>query len=1189
MPEPHRSKIADLFASDIRRPIEEVIKVDALDDSVLLEEIREYHPTPSIQEQMSEVLEAYAALHRGPTERVGVWVSGFFGAGKSSFAKLLGVLLGSRKVGAQDTIDLFSQRITSPKIKVLLQQIREHIPTHVVIFDILKDHIAGAMEHPVTMVMYRALLRSLGYPVNVDLAELEINLEERGQLPAFKSKFAEVYEGRTWDEAKQLLMTALNEASAVLHELDRKTYPAADTWARSRGRAEISPRKLAERALRLSKARAGGRNVVFVVDEIGQYTARDLSRIGDLQGVIESFSVFGKGKIWLIATSQEKLEAIIDIYERDRTELVRLQDRFAYKVFLSPSDIREVASHRVLSKKGVAEPELRSLYQKHKGQLGHATQVSGAVPLPMLEEDSFVSLYPLLPYQVDLVINVVSGLRRQVGGPQTMGGANRTIIKLAQQLLIHPRVGLADASVGRLVTLDSVYDLIATNIASEIQQEIDEIERTLGAFPARVAKALALLQFAEAIHTTEENVAAVLHPAVNAPSVLPEVREAVEKLIQARKVRRGEHGLKIQSPAERTWDEERDSRRPTSGDRMRLIKESMEQVWGKGAHAPKSQLGGWKQFTAGLKLGNELLVEGDVPFEVRILDPVRSTDEQAQDARAATQHAPDLVTWLIEMTEKAEHQITEAFRSERMQGRPVRTKEEEGLLREEGRRLQIAKDNLRAELTKSLCRGRIFFRGAERSPSEEAVDPKTEARRVLDTALQQIFHRFADGDVKVTREDAEAILKSESLAGLPSCYSDLGLIQTVDGQARLATDHGAAKEILDWVRLRCDEGRAPSGREIEQHFTGAPYGWAFDLLQLLLATLLRAGQVTIKAQGQQIKNALIPEARSQIINNTRFRAVTVSIREATLDARKVRDAAKALETRFGYRCPALTVESVATVLRQKLATDPEVLRMERSRETLRTLRLPGDMVLTQGLDAFREIRNGDNEAAVQAFLVSADTLSKAIPRARAIEERLTEAVRLDVERAQLLLERVAPVLEHEPGVSDDVRQALSGLRDCLAKETFYDHLPEIQTTAATVLSAFQALYNTAFLDQKNAYQKSLSDLSMTPGWGKLDAVTQEAIAKPIKERAEIKPDPEPWRRGSTGLSLLREQALAARALLERAQGEVRHALTPQAVEIRVSAFLNGPIDSPEELDAVITALREAVEKALAEGQPVVLI
>ena len=1183
--------IGAIFRENIHRNIEEVIKVDALDDAVLLEEINEYHPTPSIQSQMATVLEAYSALRSSPTtQKIGVWVSGFFGAGKSSFAKLLGVLLESRKIGHKDAVELFSARITDNRIKVLLGQIREHLPTHVVIFDILKDNIAGAKEHPVTTVMYKALLRSLGYATDLDLAELEIELELRKELEAFKVKYAELYPGRTWDQGKRLTMSAINEASRARHEMDRATYNAADSWARSRAKAEITPRKLAERVLQLSKARAAGRNVVFVVDEIGQYTAKDVTRIGDLQGVVESFSLVGKGKIWLIATSQEKLEAIVNIWETDRSDLVRLKDRFAFPVDIKSTDIREVASHRVLAKSGEAEKALRSLYGSHSGKLKLATTVAATSTLPTLDEDAFVRLYPLLPYQVDLLIDVVSGLRRQSGGPQTMGGANRTIIKLAQQLVVHDKVGLTNQPLGALVTFDSVYELIATNIASELQQEIDEIGRRVDhPFASRVAKALALLQFAEAV-TSEENVAAVLHPAVDAATVLPQVREAVEKLILAREIRRTEHGLKIQSAAERTWDEERDSRQPTAGDRNLIIKEIIEQTWGKGAtQQPAYQLGGWKRFTAGLRVGSEVLVEGDVMFEARFLDPARPSDEQVQEARKLTQQQGQetLVTWTVEMSGAAEDAIRERHRSDRMIKRGARTKEEEPLLRDEGRRKREAEGKLREEIERTMCCGRIFFRGNDRSPNDEAKDPKAEARRVLGPALEQIFHRFKEGDVKVGSKEVEAILTNPSLSGLPNCYSDLGVVQTVDGQARLVTDRGAAKECLDWIRLGCQGGKAPSGKEAEQHFKAAPYGWGLELAQLLVATLLRDGQVTLTSGGQQIKQAVTAEARKAIANNTAFRGLTIRVRESTLEPKRLRDAGKALEQSFGKQCPSLTVESIATTVREHLCR--EVPLLERTRDVLRGLQLPGDGAIEQALNVLRAIKDGDDEDAIQSFLESVDTLKKGITRARGIEQNVNDVVRLDLERSRLACSQVGAALEREVDSTDPARVALAALEENLERETFYEHLPAIRTATDAVLARFQGLYAAEFAARRKAYQESLATLHAEAGWSNLKEAEQAEVALRLRERAAEQPLGEPWRQAATILGSLRDQTDAAKGLLEFALETVRRLVTPQAVQIKVSRLLSAPISNLEELNVALAVIREEIEKSLADGKPVVLV
>src|SRR5437016_6223811 len=131
--------IKTLFASDIHRRIEEVIKVDQTDEEILREEIDEYVVTDSIQSHYTRIFEAYSETPNKPHEGIAVWVSGFFGSGKSSFAKMLGLSIRSRAVGGIPAGDRFAQRAGDNKLQVLLKAINEKIPTHAVIFDVSTD------------------------------------------------------------------------------------------------------------------------------------------------------------------------------------------------------------------------------------------------------------------------------------------------------------------------------------------------------------------------------------------------------------------------------------------------------------------------------------------------------------------------------------------------------------------------------------------------------------------------------------------------------------------------------------------------------------------------------------------------------------------------------------------------------------------------------------------------------------------------------------------------------------------------------------------------------------------------------------------------------------------------------------------------------------------------------------------
>ncbi len=196
--------IKDLFANDVARPIEEVIKVDQTDEEVIKFEIDEYVVTDSIARHYEQILDDFASTPNRPHEGVGVWVSGFFGSGKSSFAKMLGLAIENRKILGKNAAEMFGQRTANTKIQVLLTQIAEQIPTDAVIFDVSTDRGIRSGNQMLTEIMYRLLLGSLGYPRDLDLAELEISLEGDGKLEEFKKAFLLVTEGKEWDVRKDL-------------------------------------------------------------------------------------------------------------------------------------------------------------------------------------------------------------------------------------------------------------------------------------------------------------------------------------------------------------------------------------------------------------------------------------------------------------------------------------------------------------------------------------------------------------------------------------------------------------------------------------------------------------------------------------------------------------------------------------------------------------------------------------------------------------------------------------------------------------------------------------------------------------------------------------------------------------------------------------------------------------------------
>jgi len=183
-------KIREVIARDLSRRIEEIVKVGQDDEQTVYTELDEYVATRKIKEQYRTLFKAIAEAPADPHEGVGVWISGFFGSGKSAFAKNLGYVLANREVLGTPAAELFKQRLQDEQGAALVDSITTRFPTEIVMFDVQTDRAAGgATAVSISLYMYRALLRTLGYADDLEIAELEQSLEADGRLEEFVERF----------------------------------------------------------------------------------------------------------------------------------------------------------------------------------------------------------------------------------------------------------------------------------------------------------------------------------------------------------------------------------------------------------------------------------------------------------------------------------------------------------------------------------------------------------------------------------------------------------------------------------------------------------------------------------------------------------------------------------------------------------------------------------------------------------------------------------------------------------------------------------------------------------------------------------------------------------------------------------------------------------------------------------------
>jgi hypothetical protein len=1176
--------IQTLFDNNIHRRIEEVIKVDQTDGEILRDEIDEYVVTDAIRSHYTSLFDVYLTTRQKPHEGIAIWISGFFGSGKSSFAKMLGMALSNHSVLQESAADRFSRRTGDPKLQVLLRGINEQIPTHAVVFDVSTDRGIRSGNQSLTEIMYGLFLHSLGYAKDLDLAELEISLEEQGELPRFEEEYRRQYE-KEWNAEKGKIAFALSEASRVLHNLDKDTYTFADSWVKAvKNKADITPARLGERANELMKRRKPGHNLLFVIDEVGQFVARDVQKMLDLQAVVQSLGVRGRGRHWIAITSQEKLGELVSGLDDKRIELARLMDRFPQQVHLEPSDISEVTSRRVLTKNAPAQAMLGTLFDQHRGRLTEHTRLTADIRLPDLTRDGFVDLYPLLPYQIDLIIRIVSGLRTQGGAARHVGGANRTIIKLAQQLLINPAVNLAAQPVGALVRLDQVYDLVEGNIGSDVRAKIATIPREIEHPLAQpVAKVICLLQYVQSVHRTAENIAAALHPGVAADSQLSSVREALRALEAAHKVRHGDDGYRIPTPAEDDWEQLRHRHHPRPGDEHRLHAEVLQGFW---QPQPSHTLYDTKIFKAGLALHGREIVGGDLAFHLYLADEGHPFQELATELRARSQQEPKEVFWAMPLNDAIDRETVEVFRSKEMLARKEReakTADETALIGEEKLRLRRHQDELRRLLKAACLSGSVYFRGNDRSPGDRAAEVGRSAAEILALVLPDVFDRFKEAAARVAdlKRGTDALLVADNLQGLPPVFTSLALLREEKGKPVFRVESGPLAEVLVRIDQRANYGDTASGRLLADELAQEPFGWDFESVRLFVLCLLRAGKIEITSKGQTIDSATSLAAREPFTNSNVFRQASFRPKKGMEFTELVR-AAEAFRDTFGGEVRELTAGAITTELRREIDRCADTVAAALQRLTVHGL--PGTGMLDTALGEMKAILRGSEENALATFNASHRSIKDAVKRAFDLEQALSGPRERDLDRARRALDMSWPLLRNEPDLSEAVRSSAATLEELLARETFFRELPAIEQHTRTIETDYGHRHDDALAARVSAYSDACERLLKTPGWNDLPEDVQRTIAAPL-QRGKLLPPAG----AMLPIPLLRSDRDACDTRLRTAIQEVHRAIEGERlVALNLSSYFADGIENEEQLDAALEGIREECARLIGAGKKVIV-
>lgn len=1147
-------QVKDMFSREIDRDIKEVIKVD--DRQSILEEIEEYVPTDHIATELVEALERYQETINSPSEQLNIWVSGFFGSGKSSFAKVLGYLLANPQVDGTAVTDRFFELNDIAPAKALLNTIHRSAPTEAVLLDLNTTPNVLQEGEPIALPVYRTLLQEFGYSGDVVLAELEFELEGNATLDEFASMYESVFEV-PWESQRDVI-TAKNRASRVLHELYPETFPAADSWSNAAEPPTINSKWFIDRAVELLRRRRPGKErLVLVVDEAGMYVSRSKDRMRHLIGLAEECQKT-KGAVWLIVTSQERLTDVVDSIEGTQTELATAQDRFAVKVDLLPSDIDEVTGKRVLDKNSAGATKVRELLEADRNKLTTSVTLQSERHGSFADED-FMRLYPLVPYQLQVLIDAVSARRAQGGAPQTMGGSNRTLIRHAQQLISNPAVGIADQPAGSLVTLDRSYVLLEDVIPTAWRHEVDQVAAKHGdeSIEAKVMRVIALCAGVPGLALTSRNLAVVLHPSTSADSIESDVSAALENLIHEDRVRETDDGYQLQSPEQKDWEKTRRGIEMKPGDAVRLRKAILKDSLG------SMTVSRGRTFKIELHAEQEKMSDGDITLDIR---DDADIDGLRQTSRA--EGAGSSIFWAYTTADDSWEALKELHRSVEMIERYDNAGQSDAqrvLLAEERKRRDRFAATAEQLLNRDITRGKTVFDGTvEDAPNG---DLRPAADRLVVGLLPRIYPSIDTFAGTFSRVEILQILQADSLDGLPERCGpeELGLFKVTPAGRELITDAGPIGTVTDYIDARKQYGEDQNGAQLERYFGGPPYGAPVEALQAVLAAAMRAGLIEVVSQAARISSSSDRRLEQVFGNLPKFRAASFKPTEDTGPSLEIRSEVSEWLASVTGESTSLDLHELSEVGRREFGGLVQPCTEARSILAGGGLAVPD--VLTTMNELLARVMSSDDELVVSTMHERRADLEAGREGVMGIAKVVSEEI--GALRAAQMAVSAGYDLEDDAG-----RDWSNELSELLERARYGEDLAQIKSTTISIESASKAEEESLRAEVNSRVGEALEKLRSS--YAKVDDDIFADVTGPLKSLAE-----------ATELVVLRANRNAIEGAAQEASDKLDVLSTAKEVRrIRIGEVWSGPISSPDDLETALTRIREAVLAQLSDDTEV---
>lgn len=1038
-------------------------------EAVLRYELETFVCEGQYESGLSRILRSFLDnLDRG-AEQPGVWISGFYGSGKSHLAKMLSVLWVDRSFGDGTTARSIAKLPSevSDHLRELSHKSKQSGGLHAAAGKLG----SGSSGHGIRLELASLVFESAGLPRAYHQARFVLWLKREGLFDSVVATLDS--DGRTLRKELQDLTVSRALAGAVLDAQPdlaesvadflgqiRATYPQVSDISNDDLIASIEDALMVDGELPLT---------LVVLDEVQQFIGANGDAAYSVQEATETLTKHFNGKLIFVATGQNALSGT--------SQLQKIRDRFALPITLGDQDVENVTRKIILAKKTSAVPAIDVVGQQALGELSRHLQGT-KLEHDAHDEQWFTPDYPVLPVRRRFWELVLRSL--DVTGTDS---------QLRSQLrVMHEAVlSTADDALGTVVGADFLYDQLAGSLIARglLTGEVDGNIRRLesdgdgGELKARLLKLIALVNWLpperaieQGIHATEHVLADLTVTYLSADSTpirssigpaLAALRD-VDHLVISLSGARGEE-YRLQTDESRTWEAAfRAAEGQLLSNPAQLASKRADLLRAKiSAMLPKQVMHGKGSVARPIDVSFAEAIPGDHGTRLYVLvrtDAPSATVVQAE-ASALQQTDPTVFVYVPDLNRThLDSAITTkeaAATTLAAKGIPATEDGREASRSVEGRG-HAAGQRIDALVDGIVTSAQVFIAGGTEITSDGSLSERVRTA-VTTRSLSRLYTDFDHGD---DANWGKALIKARD--------GDHAALAQVGYQGEGAS-HPVLAKVLGYI------GAGKTGADIRGRFETAHYGWSRDAVDTAIYFLILAGHLRGTApDGTQL--ARPQELSRTAIGAFTFRVETVQVSpqqvltlRAVLTASGVKDANKKELLRAPELVPALRAR------RKELDDEAPAPRVEQPTYIAELEQLSGNELAVAIVD-----RKIDIETTLANWAIHAKDVAQRRPAWEDLSAMLVAASTL----SEL----------------DDVRtesQAILDQRSLLAQP---DPVPSLLNKASTVvrdaITERQSSYSVVYATQ-------LADLESDDDWLGLDITDRRSmlVAKGIAESATV--------------------------------------------------------------------------------------